>query len=1856
LIPAVLYSTTESTNAPVPGSTLRFGLYPTAGTAKISSGPTAPYVFDITYQMRVTGLADNGSWIWPPNEPALSSNGSQLSWKDDAGQTATFNGNTVEEPIVQPYLVVAKSCEVATIGPDAVTTSTVTVTNTGDGPAYIVNGRPGLADLMPDHTSIIDLVSVTASPTQSVLASGTDYTWAPSASGFTVDYQQSTSSATVLQPGEALVFVYRWGTDVAVGSGASLVNTASVDWSSMPTTDQAAARTYDATHAAQLPDRVATNTVDVPLASLIKTVAPIDMVAIGQTTTYTVTVSPPLATALYGTVVTDHVPDGLTVVSADSPWGGSVVLGAKLPDGSTPVTWTIGDIANPPHSSLTLDLRVRVDDTFADGTPVNGLPEGVGGRPPDAFVNQATLTWNDAASGRPHVATSEPATVTATEPHLVITKSADATSAAAGGEVTYTLRVNNDGASGAWGVGLQDLIPEPLYAFGSSPQLLSVTRDNVPLTNITDYLYLGTNPFYLLLGDTANGSIPASSTVELTYRCTAQGGLVYGDTLINDAAVTRSYSYSTIQARAYSGPEASVPLETLLPGLVTTKSVQDNVVPRSGVASFTYTVHNVGTAAAHGFTLADAVPPGFTYVAGSTAVSWPSGSSTADPAIIGNAVTGGSLTWSLDATAHAGETLTLTFRAIVGSNAVTGSWTDTCTATALDNAGTPVFPDSQIPADTDLFDRDSATILVTNPHLQVTKARADDPPATVRPGDFVDYVIAVYNDGDTTMTVVPMTDTWDGTKLQYVSAIPPADSTTAGSATWDDITSGILVIEPGAQEEVAVRLLALTGGVDIVDTATVAAAIDVNGDTPPSANDTASVSVTSPGVTVTKTMGDTIVPVGHEVTGTIEVSNSGDTTIAVVPLTDAFNASRLRFDAASPTQSSVVGGLISWADITGGAGLRPGASTSVEITFTAILSGSVPDTATVAGTTDFFGDTVPTSTAEATVTVTNPHVAITKQLAAGQNPFVQLGGRVTYDLVVTNDGDTALITVPMTDTFDALRLLYVGSSRSEDSSSTGVLTWNNLGLLAPGESTTVTVSFDVVAIGSPITDVASLAGVVDVNGDSAPSVTATDTALTGTNPHVAITKTLHPGQSEGVLTGQPVVYDIAITNDGDTILTTVPLVDDFDYYHLEFSSADPVQDDQQDGTIWWNDVTGAGSLAPHETTTVTVSLTAKGAHLSVTDTATVSGATDEHRGVAPTETAANSQVSIVGPGITVVKEIESPGRYVQVGELVVYDIDVFNSGDTTITWAPVTDTFDSEHLEFVSSVPPPDSTTFNTLTWTSIASTQAPITQDREGETYVTFRVIAPSPSIVDTATVAGARDNFGNVIPTQHNDDRQLVGTNPQMSVAKSLAIGQSALIPVGDTVTYSITCTNTGDTDMVSVPLTDVFDSARLAWVSSTPAADSVGTSSASWNDITGGAGLASGEATTVSVTLRATASGVSVTDTATISGAVDEHGGIPPTVSAADSTLSIHKLVPLSIVKTGRDVNGGSLRPGDEILWTITVSNNDVVPSTNTIVYDTIHAPAIYVRGSMTGPGADESGAPNLVWRVGTIPGGAQVVLTVRSKVPVSAGNRTAVSNQAQVISDTSSMMSSSSQSGAVANPTVVFVRTSGNEAPTLALILMLLLGGFGLILPASRRWLPAFVSERVAVARATRMWALAIGTLMLSAALVFGLVLVQPGWADSASGAFARLTAGTSASAPAPTGAGSAVRSRAGARVTIKRIGISTRLVDGTNMGALKRGAWRQPPSARPGEAGNTVIAGHRIKSQFRRLKEARRGDLVTVTYGGYKRRYRVKSIHTVSGRKMSSLLTRGGVETLTLYTCTTMWSGDKRTVVVCTPAR
>jgi hypothetical protein len=101
---------------------------------------------------------------------------------------------------------------------------------------------------------------------------------------------------------------------------------------------------------------------------------------------------------------------------------------------------------------------------------------------------------------------------------------------------------------------------------------------------------------------------------------------------------------------------------------------------------------------------------------------------------------------------------------------------------------------------------------------------------------------------------------------------------------------------------------------------------------------------------------------------------------------------------------------------------------------------------------------------------------------------------------------------------------------------------------------------------------------------------------------------------------------------------------------------------------------------------------------------------------------------------------------------------------------------------------------------------------------------------------------------------------------------------------------------------------------------------------------------------------------------------------------------------------------------------------------VVNDTVPAETTYVPGSITGRGADASAAPSLTWLLGTMPVGESVTLTFQSRVKAGLKNDTPIRNQAVVTSDDSlPKLSTDPATHNVNDPTVLFVRTSGDELP-------------------------------------------------------------------------------------------------------------------------------------------------------------------------------------------------------------------------------
>ena len=99
--------------------------------------------------------------------------------------------------------------------------------------------------------------------------------------------------------------------------------------------------------------------------------------------------------------------------------------------------------------------------------------------------------------------------------------------------------------------------------------------------------------------------------------------------------------------------------------------------------------------------------------------------------------------------------------------------------------------------------------------------------------------------------------------------------------------------------------------------------------------------------------------------------------------------------------------------------------------------------------------------------------------------------------------------------------------------------------------------------------------------------------------------------------------------------------------------------------------------------------------------------------------------------------------------------------------------------------------------------------------------------------------------------------------------------------------------------------------------------------------------------------------------------------------------------------------------------------------------------------------------------------------------------------------------------------------------------------------------------------------------------------------------------------------------------------------------LSKGVWHRPHTSTPDQGGNTVFAGHRFTyhgaAVFYNLDKVSVGDLITLYWNGEKYEYRVYDIQEVSPNAVEI---EKNTETpmLTLYTCTPLWTVQKRLVI------
>jgi sortase A len=125
----------------------------------------------------------------------------------------------------------------------------------------------------------------------------------------------------------------------------------------------------------------------------------------------------------------------------------------------------------------------------------------------------------------------------------------------------------------------------------------------------------------------------------------------------------------------------------------------------------------------------------------------------------------------------------------------------------------------------------------------------------------------------------------------------------------------------------------------------------------------------------------------------------------------------------------------------------------------------------------------------------------------------------------------------------------------------------------------------------------------------------------------------------------------------------------------------------------------------------------------------------------------------------------------------------------------------------------------------------------------------------------------------------------------------------------------------------------------------------------------------------------------------------------------------------------------------------------------------------------------------------------------------------------------------------------------------------------------------------------------------------------------------------------------------ARIEIPTIGVNEYVVEGTDVGSLRKGPGHYPETPLPGDPGTTAIAGHRTTygAPFRRIDQLEAGDRIHVDMPDGRFVYRVERTTIVDDQDLS-VLDPAGYQRLMLSACHPLYSAAQRVIVFARLAR
>jgi uncharacterized repeat protein (TIGR01451 family) len=1076
----------------------------------------------------------------------------------------------------------------------------------------------------------------------------------------------------------------------------------------------------------------------------------------GSTATYILPVSnlSPYGSTSGTVIVNDTLPIGLTPTSA-SGIGWVCSLASQTVSCVTPTVLA----GNSSFPSITINATVT---QTAPSTVTNTALVSGGGE-----INLA----NDSATDVASVVSSA---------DLSVTNTAAPNPVAAGGNITYTQVLTNNGPSAADNVALVQAVPaNSTFVSMAAPAGWtciapgSGSTGNVVCTTLS------------MAGSTAANF----SMVVKVNAATANG------TVIADSATASSSTNDPVSTNN-TATASTVVGTTAQAELSVTNAASPNPVAAGTNITYTQVVTNTGTVAATTATFSEPMPANTAFVSVTAAAGWTCISppvSCTNPSVA------------------AGSSGTFTVIYTVAGATPSGTLiTDTATANAANQA----------------FGASSATatdVVATAGQADLALATAATPSAVIA-GNNITYTQTVTNNGPAAASTVSFTEAIP-VNSTFVSVSAPAG--------WScTVTASVTCTDPSLAAGASSDILIVVNVAPAIAAGTITAnsSVTSSGTTDPNAANN-STTVNTPildkcDLKVTNSGSPSPVAAGSNITYTQTVTNGGPSVCTTATFAEATPANTSFVSVAAVTAG---GGSWTCPNIAPVActnpSVPPGSTATITAVYT-VLAGTaagtiITDTATAGSVTH---DTnLNDNTATVTIGVAVAGQADLSVTNAGSPNPVNAGQNITYSQTVANGGPASASAITLTETLPA-NTAFVSLTGPAGWTCTAVAPYTcTIATLAANASANFTFVVKVnttVASGSTITDTASVAGTtVDPNpgnNSALASVQVADSA------DLSVTDAASPIP---VLANANITYTQVVTNGGPSTATAARLTESTPP-NTTFQSMTP--------PVGWFCITPAvggtglitctdASFAPGSATFALVVKVNAGtaAGTAINDTVTVSSSTTDPNGSNNTAIAADV-VATAAQADLVAANSASPAS-VAAGSNVTYTQSVTNDGPAAATAATFTQTT-PPNTSFQSIAAPagwgcvtPAVGNAGTITCTDGSN----LALNATAAFTLALQVNVGTPSgtnIAETAT-ASASDIVPNL--TSNSATATVIVANANsadMAIVKSAS--PSPTVPEGDNLTYTLAVTNNGPASATNVTVTDTLPSA-VTYLSATTTA---------------------------------------------------------------------------------------------------------------------------------------------------------------------------------------------------------------------------------------------------------------------------------------------------------------------------------------------------------------------------------------------------------------------------------------------------